>query len=45
MITTCSTIDFFLISPNIEVLEIRTLDLEFENSDHLPVLMKIKLND
>ena len=45
VMTTCSTIDFFLISPNIEVLETRTLDLEFENSDHLPVLMKIRLNN
>jgi endonuclease/exonuclease/phosphatase family metal-dependent hydrolase len=43
--TTCSIIDFFLISPNIEILQTRTLDLEFENSDHLPVLLKIKLNN
>jgi endonuclease/exonuclease/phosphatase family metal-dependent hydrolase len=43
--TNCTTIDFFLVSPNIEVLKTRTLDLGFENSDHLPVLLKIRLKD
>lgn len=38
-----TVIDFFLISPNIEDLEIYSEDLEFENSDHQPVFMKIKL--
>jgi endonuclease/exonuclease/phosphatase family metal-dependent hydrolase len=41
----CSMIDFFLVSPNIELLEVKTVDLEFENSDHLPVLMKVILKD
>ncbi len=43
--TPCSTIDFFLTSPNVEVVETRTIDLEFENSDHLPVIMKIRLKE
>jgi endonuclease/exonuclease/phosphatase family metal-dependent hydrolase len=44
-ISVCSTIDFFLVSPNIEVLETKTVDLEFENADHLPVFMKIRLKE
>jgi len=43
--TTCSLIDFFLVSPNIEVVETRTLDLEFENSDHLPVILRIRIKE
>ncbi len=42
--TFCSVIDFFLCSPNIEVSTIRVIDLEFENSDHNPVLMKFRLS-
>ncbi len=37
-------IDFFLISPNIEVEEFKGIDLNFEYSDHQPVKLKIKLN-
>lgn len=36
-------IDFYLISPNIEVLNIETIDLDFAFSDHQPVSLKIKL--
>jgi endonuclease/exonuclease/phosphatase family metal-dependent hydrolase len=43
--TTCSLIDFFLVSPNVEVVETRTVDLEFENSDHLPVILKVNLRN
>jgi endonuclease/exonuclease/phosphatase family metal-dependent hydrolase len=43
--TTCSLIDFFLVSPNIVVVEIRVLDLEFENSDHLPVILRIRIKE
>jgi len=43
--TTCSLIDFFLVSPNIEVLKTRTINLEFENSDHLPVIIKVRLKE
>jgi endonuclease/exonuclease/phosphatase family metal-dependent hydrolase len=41
--TTCSLLDFFLVSPNVEVMEVRTFDLEFQHSDHLPVIIKIQL--
>ena len=36
-------IDFFLVSPNVEVVQSKTIDLNFRNSDHNPVAMKFKL--
>lgn len=36
-------IDYFVVSPNIEVLKTKTIDLEFENADHNPVFIKIRL--
>ncbi len=36
-------IDQFLISPNIEVLDNKTFDLRFRNSDHNPITMSFKL--
>ena len=36
-------IDFFLVSPNVEVVQSKTIDLNFRNSDHNPVTMKFKL--
>ena len=42
--TSCTIIDFFLLSPNIEKLDIKTMDLEFLNSDHLPIMMTFKLD-
>ena len=41
--TTC--LDYYLTSPNVEVLETRVIDLNFENSDHNPVFLKISLKD
>jgi len=38
-----TVIDFFLVSPNIEAVGIQAIDLEFENSDHNPVITTIKL--
>ncbi|PKP53962.1 MAG: hypothetical protein CVT92_02015 [Bacteroidetes bacterium HGW-Bacteroidetes-1] len=38
-----TTIDFFIVSPNVGVESVRTIDLEFENSDHNPVQMNIYL--
>ncbi len=35
--TTTSLIDFFIVSQGIKCLEIKTIDLGFENSDHNPV--------
>lgn len=36
-------LDFFLVSPNLEITEIKTDDLGFQNSDHQPVKMSVKL--
>ena len=41
--TATTVTDFFLTSPNIETLSIRNLDLNFEFSDHNPVLINVKL--
>ena len=41
--TTCTILDYFVTSPNIEVLETKTTDMEFEFSDHQPVLISLKL--
>lgn len=36
-------IDGFILSPNIELKEIKVLDEDFKNSDHNPVQIKVKL--
>ncbi len=41
--TATTVIDFYLLSPNIEKIETSNVDLSFQNSDHQPVLLKIKL--
>ena len=41
--TTVSLIDYYLVSPNIEVKEVKGLNLKFQYSDHNPVIMKIRL--
>jgi len=41
--TKTTIIDFFVVSPNIEVKSVKTLVDDFENSDHHPVLMQISL--
>jgi len=38
-----SIIDIFLVSPNVEVIQNRTIDLNFTNSDHNPISMIFKL--
>lgn len=41
---TYSTIlDFFLVSPNVSVMQNQTLNLGFKNSDHNPIFMNFKL--
>ncbi len=42
--TTCTILDYFVTSPNIEVINIKAVDLEFELSDHQPVIITIRLN-
>jgi len=42
--TTTTVIDFFLLSPNIDPLSVKCIDLGFANSDHNPVRVKVRLN-
>lgn len=41
--TTTTVIDFFLLSPNVSEVRVDCIHLGFENSDHNPVRMKIRL--
>ena len=41
--TLTATVDFFLISPNVEALYVKAYPLEFRHSDHNPVSAKFKL--
>lgn len=41
--TFTSIIDFFLVSPNVEVIKNKTFNLNFRNSDHNPILMQFRL--
>jgi len=41
--TPTALIDFYLLSPNIESLEVHTIDLGFKHSDHQPVRAAVKL--
>ena len=41
--TFTTIIDFFLISPNIELQEVKGIDQDFAYSDHQPVCMKVRL--
>ena len=36
-------IDFFLVSPNIEITNVKGIDLNFKHSDHNPVILSVKL--
>jgi endonuclease/exonuclease/phosphatase family metal-dependent hydrolase len=42
--TPTSVCDIFLISPNIGLVSVKCHNLGFENSDHNPVIIKVKLN-
>jgi endonuclease/exonuclease/phosphatase family metal-dependent hydrolase len=41
--TPTTIFDFFLISPNVELKSVKGIQLNFENSDHNPVSIKVKL--
>jgi len=42
--TTATTIiDFFVISPNVELNQVKTITVAFQFTDHQPVLMKVRL--
>lgn len=43
--TFCCLIDFFLVSPNVGVVENKTINLNFRNSDHNPITMKFRLKE
>lgn len=34
---------FFLLSPNVELITVKAIDMNFEYSDHQPVVMKVRL--
>lgn len=40
-----TVIDYFLLSPNLEVLSVQGIDLGFRDSDHQPVLLKFRIPD
>jgi endonuclease/exonuclease/phosphatase family metal-dependent hydrolase len=42
-ISRTTVIDYYLLSPNLEILDIRGVNLDFRNSDHQPVLARIRL--
>jgi len=42
-VTKATIIDFFVVSPNVEVLGVKKIPADFAFSDHEPVIMKIKL--
>jgi len=39
----CTVIDYYLLSPNIKLMEVETVDLDFKHSDHQPVRLKARL--
>jgi endonuclease/exonuclease/phosphatase family metal-dependent hydrolase len=41
--TLTTIIDFFLTSPNVEITSVKTIANGFENSDHQPVVLKVRL--
>lgn len=41
--TFVTLIDFFLVSPNVKVRDVKTIHLDFEYSDHQPVRMEVEL--
>ena len=41
--TICTLLDYFLVSPNVKVESVITIDLEFSYSDHQPVMMGFRL--
>jgi endonuclease/exonuclease/phosphatase family metal-dependent hydrolase len=41
--TICTALDYFLVSPNVRAEQTEVLDMEFQFSDHQPVLMRFTL--
>lgn len=44
-ITKTTIIDYFAVSPNLEVIENRTLSDNFEFSDHQPIFIRVKMKE
>lgn len=42
-VTHTTTIDFFVVSPNVKAFGAKTIPMEFEFSDHNPVVMEVEL--
>lgn len=42
--TFVTLIDFFLISPNVQVTKVKGINMDFQYSDHQPVWMEVRLN-
>jgi endonuclease/exonuclease/phosphatase family metal-dependent hydrolase len=40
--TLTSLIDFYIVSPNIEICDLKLIDLKFQNSDHQPILLSFR---
>ncbi|MBN2616057.1 MAG: hypothetical protein JXR71_10235 [Bacteroidales bacterium] len=38
-----TTIDYFILSPNVKLLNVKTINMNFANSDHNPVYMRVAL--
>jgi len=36
-------IDYYLVSPNLEVLQVKNVDMQFKYSDHQPVFLRVKV--
>ncbi len=43
--TPVALIDYYLISPNIEIIEVKGFNLKFQHSDHNPVMMRVRLKE
>lgn len=43
--TLTTLIDYFLVSPNVDIIEIKGMHLDFIYSDHNPVIAKFRLNN
>jgi len=41
--TETTILDYFVTSPNVEVIEVKTIDLGFEDSDHHPIMIRVRL--
>ena len=41
-LTSTTILDYFLISPNVQLIDIKTIDLFFKHSDHNPVVVEVQ---